>query len=64
MHPFHVPCPISLELSALECECWDACSCEDFCVRDHVLPLDAQDYPQTFCIEVVTFSGVTAIHNP
>ena len=31
----------------------DACSYEHFCVRDHVLPLDAQYDPQTFCMEVV-----------
>ena len=41
-----------------------ACSCEDFCVRDHVLPLDAQNNSQTFCMEVVEFSGVTAVHSP
>ncbi len=50
---------ISLELSAVECvNARDACSCEDFCVRDHVLPLDAQKNPQTFGMEVVEFSGV------
>ena len=32
--------------------------------RDHVLPLDAQNNPQTFCMEVVEFSGVTAVHSP
>ena len=31
----------------------DGCTCEDFCVRDHVLPLDAQNNPQTFCMEVL-----------
>ena len=42
----------------------DACSREDFCVRDHVLPLDAKHNPQTFCMEVVEFSRVTAVHSP
>ena len=44
----------------------DACSCEDSCVRDHdiVLPLDAQNNWQTFCMEVVEFSGVTTVHRP
>ena len=41
----------------------DACSCDHFCVRDHVLPLDAQHNPQTFCVEVVEFSGVTAVQS-
>ena len=41
----------------------DTCSCEDFCVRDHVLPLDAQNNPKTFCMEVVEFSGVTDVHS-
>ena len=41
----------------------DACSCEDFCVRDHVLPLDAQNNPQTCCMEVVEFSSVAAVHD-
>ena len=41
----------------------DTCSCEDFCVRDHVLLLDAQNNPKTFCMEVVEFSGVTDVHS-
>ena len=34
---------------------------QDFCVRDHVLPLDSQKNPQTFGMEVVVFSEV---HSP
>ena len=30
----------------------------DLCGRDHVLPLDAQNNPQTLCMEVVEFSTV------
>ena len=41
----------------------DTCSCEDFCVRDHVLPLGAQNNPKTFGMEVVEFSGVTDVHS-
>ena len=39
----------------------DACSCEGFWVSDHVLPLDAHNNPQSFYMEVVEFSGVTAV---
>ena len=42
----------------------DACSCEDFCFRDHVLQLDARHNPQTFGMEGVELSGVTAVHSP
>ena len=58
--------PISLDPSAvgLRVNARDACSCEDFCVGDHVLPLDAQNNPQTFCMDVVEFSGVTTVHSP
>ena len=30
----------------------------------NVLSLDAQHNSQTFCMEVVQFSGVTAVHSP
>ena len=42
----------------------NACSYKDFCVRDHVLPFDAQNNPHIFCMEVVELSVVTAVHNP
>ena len=56
-------CPSHLRFLQYSVNARDACSCEDFCVRDHVLPLDAQNSPQTFCMEVVELSGVTAVHS-
>ena len=41
----------------------DACSCDDFYVRDHVLPRDAHTNSQTCCVDVVQFSGVTSVHS-
>ena len=49
-HPYHVACPSHLSFLQYNLNTGDACSCEDFCVRHHVLSLDAQNNPQTFCI--------------
>ena len=55
-HPCHEACPSHLSFLHESVNARDACSCEGFCVGDHVLPLDARNNSQTFCIEVVEFS--------
>ena len=42
----------------------NACLCRDLCVRDHVLPLDVEELAQTFHVQVVELSGMSAVHSP
>ena len=45
-------------------DAWDACSPQDFCVGDLVLPPDVEESAEAAQVEVVELLGVSAVHCP